>query len=76
MSDDGIYQQNPDGSYSPAEPMGWQGSGIDWEVIREGKRYRADAYDEDMHVGMVTARTRIGLMWKMRRAGPLGGDRS
>ena len=64
----GCYAQNPDGSYSPAEPMGWQGSGIDWEVSREGKRHRADAYDEDMHVGRVTARTRLGLLWKMHWA--------
>lgn len=33
-------QQNPDGSWSEAVPLGWQGSGIDWEVYRVDRTSR------------------------------------
>lgn len=61
-------QQNPDGSWTEAEPLGWQGHGIDWEVDLDHKPMCAEGYDEDVLVAKVTARTRIGLARKMRRA--------
>ena len=64
----GPIQQNPDGSWSEAVPIGWQGSGIDWEVYRNEKPLRAMGYGEDVLLENITARTRLGLAWKMRRA--------
>lgn len=60
-------QQNPDGSWSPAQPLGWQGHGIDWECYLTTKPLKAEGYDEDMLVSVVTARTRRSLNRKMRR---------
>lgn len=61
-------QQNPDGSWSPAVPLGWQG-GYDWEVYDDGKKpHVALLYDEDMLIARVQARTSWGLRRKMRRA--------
>lgn len=59
--------QNPDGSWSEAVPLGWQG-GLDWEVYSKEKPLRAMLYDEDILCAVVTARTRWGLARKMRRA--------
>lgn len=59
-------QQNPDGSWSDATALGWRG-GLDWEVYIETSPKRADLYDEDILIGVVTARTRAGLARKMRR---------
>lgn len=59
-------QQNPDGSWSEVQPLGWQG-GHDWEVYTDTKPMRADLYDEDVLIAVATARTRLGLVWKMRR---------
>lgn len=60
-------QQNPDGSWGEATPLGWQG-GHDWEVYADDTPKRANLYDEDILCAVVTARTRIGLARKMRRA--------
>lgn len=63
-------RQNPDGSWSPAEPLGWQ-PGIDWEVYRPSPtraRWEAVAYDEDVCVAAVRARTRFGLRLRIARA--------
>lgn len=70
------YQQNDDGSYSEAVPLGWQGYGIDWEVYRPGDRetkalgvkWMAQGYDEDMLVAEVYAHGPRRLNRKMRRA--------
>lgn len=61
-------QLNPDGSWSPAVPLGWQG-GYDWEVVLAADRgpHHAYLYDEDVLIGRVDARTRWGLARKMRR---------
>lgn len=72
-------QQNPDGSWSEVIPLGWQGSGTDWEVCPPGSagsraagvRWLARGYDEDVLVAQVYARTRAGLNRKMRK---FGGD--
>jgi hypothetical protein len=60
-------QQNPDGSWSGAQPLGWQGRALDWEVYAERKPMEAVLYDEDVCVAVVRARTRFGLARKMRR---------
>lgn len=31
MSDEGVYRENPDGSYSPAEPLGWMEEHNRWQ---------------------------------------------
>jgi hypothetical protein len=64
------YRQNPDGSWSPAVPMGWQGSDVDWEIYPRDAdgRYRAEGFDEDLLVATVSARTKFGLYFKIRRA--------
>lgn len=61
-------QRNADGSLTPATALGWQGSGVDWEVYSTERPRRAVAYDEDVCVAQVRARTRIGLVLKIRRA--------
>jgi len=65
---DGLQQQNPDGSWSPAQPLGWQG-GLDWEVRRlpNGKR-RAELYDEDVLCVVLEGRYRTLLTFRMWRA--------
>lgn len=65
---DGPMMQNPDGSWVPAVPLGWQGSGIDFEVYSKRKPMEWYAYDEDVLVDRGTARTRLGLALAMRRA--------
>lgn len=57
-------QQNPDGSWSDAVPLGWQGSGIDWEVSGHGP-YEALGYDEDVLVARVEARNKFTLGIKL-----------
>jgi hypothetical protein len=68
---DGPMQQNPDGSWSPVTPLGWQGTGVDWEVYTNRRPMEAVAYDEDVCVAVVKARTRFGLylrmLWAKRR---------
>lgn len=59
-------QQNSDGSWSEAIPLGWQG-GIDFEVYGAGP-YEWHAFDEDVLVGKGAARTRLGLAVAIRRA--------
>lgn len=58
--------QNPDGSWSQAQPLGWQG-GYDWEVYRESKPMCAHLYDEDVLIAKVRANGPRRLAWKMRR---------
>lgn len=62
-------QQNPDGSWSEARPLGWQGRALDFEVYgNETEGWKAHGYDEDVLLEVLTARTRAGLRRKMRRA--------
>lgn len=69
-------QQNPDGSWSPAVPLGWQGHGVDWEIYRPGDReckelgvqWMARGYDEDVLLAEVYARGPRRLNRKMRAA--------
>jgi hypothetical protein len=67
VGDGGVQQQNPDGSWGPAQPLGWQG-GMDWEVrkLPNGKR-RAELYDEDVLCAVVEGRGLL-LALRMRRA--------
>lgn len=57
-------QQNPDGSWSEMVPLGWQGSGIDWEVYGTGP-YEAHGFDEDVLMAKVNAKTKFRLMLKI-----------
>lgn len=57
-------QQNPDGSWSEVQPLGWQGRALDWEVYTERKPMEAVLYD-DLCVAVVHARTRFALSWRM-----------
>jgi len=50
----------------PQIPLGWQG-GHDWEVYRDTRPLRAELYDEDMLMAVVTAKGPRRLAWKMRR---------
>lgn len=61
-----MQQQNADGSWSAIQPLGWQGSGPDFEVYGTGP-WEWVAYDEDVCVGTGKARTRIGAALSMRR---------
>lgn len=61
-------QQNPDGSWSPAQPLDWQG-GLDWEVRRDAVYgYRAELFDKEVLLAVVTSRWRPLLAVKMRLA--------
>lgn len=78
---DGTFQKADDGSWQPAQPMGWQGTGIDFEVRtqrwdREKRQmvtqrpFTWEAFYEDMLVGKGKARTKVGLffaLWRCRR---------
>jgi hypothetical protein len=55
---------NRDGS--PAQPLGWQ-PGIDWEVTGKGP-YEAIAYDEDIPVAVIRARSKLWLHIRISRA--------
>lgn len=71
MSDDNepsTYRRADDGSWTPAVPLGWQGSGIDWEVAREGSKWVARGYDEDVLVSVKRSRFKRLLAFKIRRA--------
>jgi hypothetical protein len=59
--------RQPDGSWGNAQPVGWQGSGPDYEVSRVDGQYSWEAYDEDVLIGKGSARTRIGLALALRR---------
>ncbi len=69
---DGMYRQQPDGSYAPAEPMAYV-PGIDWEVGtvwrgQAGARRRyfeATAYDGPDEIAATSARTMPALRVKM-----------
>ena len=71
-----VQKQNPDGSWSPAEPVPWQGGplSVDWEVtkVHDARRGRngwlAEGYHHADHVADVRARTRFRLNLRMRRA--------
>jgi hypothetical protein len=64
------HRQGPDGSWQPAQPLGWQGSGPDFEVYSKRRPMEWVAYDEDVCVATGTARTKAGLyfaIWRARR---------
>ena len=56
-----------DGSTEGGQRLGWQG-GYDWEVYRDAKPMRAELFDEDMLIAVVTAKGIWRLTWKMGRA--------
>lgn len=59
------------------EPLGWQHvPGGDWEVYLDGKPLRAELFHEELLMERVTARTRIGLAVKIRRANRKHGIRN
>lgn len=61
--------RNEDGSLEPAKPLDWQHvPGGDWEMYLGGRPYEAHLFHEELLMEVVTARTRIGLALKMRRA--------
>ena len=51
---------------SEPQEIGWQG-GYDWEVHRRTRPMRAELYDEDLLLAVVTAKGPRRLAWKMRR---------
>lgn len=55
-----ISQQNPDGSWSPVEPLGWRG-GLYWEVYD----HSAELVGPDRTVAEVRSRWRWLLWVKM-----------
>jgi hypothetical protein len=57
-------QQNPDGSWSAAGPLGWQG-GPDWEVKRTSTGGRAEFYNQDVLLSVVESRWRPVLAARM-----------
>jgi hypothetical protein len=59
-----VSKQNPDGSWSPAEPMGWQ-PGLDTEIYHDELGWRAEVYDEDVPVAVIYSRTRFMLMLRL-----------
>lgn len=65
MSEHHASQQNPDGSWTPVEPIGWQ-PGIDWEVYgKRGEQQTAIAYDGPREVARIIGR---GLWFRARIA--------
>jgi hypothetical protein len=61
-------QQNPDGSWSPAEPLGWQGDAIDWEVYTPTEvedRHVAHLYDKAEEVAVIASASRLMLHLRM-----------
>jgi hypothetical protein len=72
---DGNQMQDENGNWVPSEPLGYQGSGIDWEVSREfsvmGRSWGSwvgEGYDEDALCHVVRSRWRPVLFLKMRWA--------
>lgn len=59
-----VVRQNPDGSWSPAEPMPYQ-AGLDVEVHRDGQW---EMYDGAQLVAHGTALTKLGLAFAVGRA--------
>lgn len=54
---------------NPIQPLGWQGSGPDFELSGHGP-FEWTAYDEDVLIGAGHARTTLGAylaMWLFRR---------
>ncbi len=62
-----VHQQNPDGTWTPVEPLGWQGSGLDWEETRTPGGFEATLYDKYAHVATVRSRWRWALRIKQWR---------
>lgn len=59
-----VYRQNDDGSWSPAEPMGWQ-PGLDWEVSRSPDGYLAVLLHRDRELATVRGRRKLWLHARM-----------
>jgi hypothetical protein len=38
-------QDTPGGGWRPAGPLGWQGSGLDVELVRDGSWFRWELYE-------------------------------
>ena len=59
-----ISQQNPDGSWSQAQPLGWQG-GLYWESVAGRELYVADLVGPDRTVATTRSRWKWSLLLKM-----------
>lgn len=68
---DGVERQNPDGTWSPAEPLPFA-PGIDIELERFGRSSRWTAYRGADIVGSGRIRTRLGLVLARRSWRRLG----
>lgn len=64
MSDE--YEGPTDREGNPLQPIGWQGSGPDFEVSGPGP-FEWEAYDEELLIGRGRARTKLGLLIAMAR---------
>lgn len=65
-----VYQRNVDGSWTTADPLGWQGPAnqVDFEVSRGVAHWIGDGSCRDKQVtGTIVARTRLGFIVKARR---------
>lgn len=67
MNGGGFSRFDSDGPHG-VEPIGWQGSGLDWEVYSNERPMRAMAYDEDVLMAVVKSRSRLLLWLKMTAA--------
>jgi hypothetical protein len=63
---DGVERQNPDGTWSPAEPLPYS-PGVDVELSGRRAPLEWSAYRGSTKVGGGLIRTRLGL-WLARRA--------
>jgi len=57
-------QQNPDGSWGPAEPLPYA-PGIDWEISGRGRGRVAVAYWKDQQLAVVPAGRLFGLRLRL-----------
>jgi hypothetical protein len=60
----GTYKENPDGTWSEAEPLDYVGH-LDFEVWNYDKYYAWEAYDGSITIGEGVARTKLGRWWQM-----------
>jgi hypothetical protein len=60
----GTYKENPDGTWSEAEPLDYVGH-LDFEVWNYDKYYAWEAYDGSITIGEGVARTKLGCWWQM-----------
>jgi hypothetical protein len=72
MSD--VQQQNPDGSWSNATPLEYQGDALDAEIYELGEgRVKANVYDKDVLVTIIFAKNRKKLAKKLSKFAKTSG---